>query len=393
MMKKPFLAVVLVGLSILASACLEIATEPFYAGWYSGVYHNDPSEEIVAIGGSRALYYHMGYLTDEKVQSRLDEAYANGLEIIMNVDGIDQDGSDVIAVDAARVQEFVATFKDHPGVIGWYTADEPSGLAQKALCQVAYDAVKAVDPDKPVYLCINHSDNGSIVLFAPAYDVLIYDSYKFKQGDPACYRIESHGFLWWHDNGLKEQFADVALRAAVAGRPWVFAAQGFGRAIDCDTRLPTVREHRFQTYYAFLKGAQGILAFEYNAALDSVADPEDAYPEAGTQWVTDVYQPLAEEIALIGDALGTEPDTTNVSDDATDLHSNLYQDPNNGNYYLFALNDSDNDFNTTFTIILTGDWIEAVPLNGSSAIQLSDNQFTDYFDRYDVIVYELVPGS
>jgi len=372
----------------------DTVSEPFTMGWYGGVpYEEDPSAGMIGTGATFTLYYHFGYLPDELVQTRLDQAYANGLQVIMNVDGVTQVGPDVVSVDAERVGEFVATFKDHPAIVGWYTADEPSGFFQKMLCQTAYDAVKQADPEHLVYLCSNHSDGNTIPLFASTYDVLIYDTYVFEQGEEEFYGLENHGSLWWKETGLKKRLRDAAAKADRVGKPWMFAAQGFGRALGCSTRLPTFAEHRFQTYYALRRGARGIVAFAYITALESVADPGDAYPYSGVQWVTDVYQPLAEEIAALGNALGVRPDTNHVADDADTLYSCLFRDPDDDTVYLFALNEADDTFDAEFAITLSGEWAEAVPVDGGSAIPLTDNHFTDAFDRYEVKVYELIPAA
>ena len=385
-------------LFVFSTVCLALtgtalADDPFFMGWYTGVYYDDPSAEIVSIGGSRALYYHMGYLTDAKVQSRLDDAYANGLEVIMNVDGIDQVGSDVVAVDAARVTQFVNTFKNHPAVVGWYTADEPSGTAQRDLCQIAYDAVKAADTTNPVYLCTNHSDQNTIGLFAPTYDVVIFDSYLFEQGDSDCYRVPDHG--WWPLNfkeGLKSKLDEVSGRAAAANRPWVYAGQGFGRTDGYGTRMPTRYEHRWGTYYAFLKGASGILDWEYDCATRSVADAGDPYPYSGQQWFTDIYQPLGEEIAIIGDAMGEGEVAGGISDNEGDILSSVYQDPVTGRSYMLALNASGSGHNPMFSVNLPGqaNWVQAHRMDKGYTIALSGEQVTEYISPWEVATYELI---
>ena len=306
-----FFIVAVVCLGMPDTAVADYSFQSFDMGWYSGAFYDDPSADIVGTGGSVALYYHMGYLTDTKVQWRLNVAHANGLKIIMHVDGVTQVGSDVTAVDAARVTQFVNTFKNHPAIAGWYSADEPSGSTQKNLCQIAYNAVKAADTIHPVYLCSNKSDDNTIVDFAPAYDVLIFDSYVFKPGESECYHLDTKYYtplkIFKKFTGLKGILSDVSARAAAANRPGVFAGQGFGRTDGYNSRMPTRREHRFQTYFAFHKGAQGILAWEYNCATRSVANTGDPYPDSGQQWLTDVYKPLADEIAIVGDALAAGP--------------------------------------------------------------------------------------
>ena len=57
---------------------------------------------------------------------------------------------------------------------------------------------------------------------------------------------------------------------------------------------------------------------------------------------------------------------------------------------MLALNAGDEAYNTIFNISLPGEWVAAVPLDGGGAIAISSGQFSDYFNQYDVIVYELV---
>lgn len=372
------------------------ANDPFGMGWYSNVFAQDPSQAISDMGGTVALYYHQGYLADSTVKLRLDAAQAKGLKVIMNVDGITQVGSDVTAVNTIRIQQFVNMFKNHPAVIGWYTADEPAGNTQLQLCIQAYNAVKGADANKPVYLAIHRSSDNTVIDYAPAYDILIYDTYPYSNDSSEYYRLEDRGFLG-SQKGLKSLINRVSGMAAQANRPWVFAGQGFGRAPNMGSRLPTTGEHRFQTYYPLFKGAEGFLAWEYTTALNSAANAGDPYPHAGTQWLNDVYKPLADEISIIGAALGNGWNAADVTDNITAVHSRIYTDPHNARRYLVALNEADSSYNVLFNIALQGDWIEARPLDGRNAISISSGQFSDQFNRYSASVYELVavpePGT
>lgn len=381
---------------ILTSNKAAMAGDPFEMGWYSNVFGQDPSQAIADMGGSVALYYHQGYLADSTVKKRLDAAYAKGLKVIMNVDGVTQVGSDVTAVNTIRIQQFVNTFKSHPAVIGWYTADEPVGNTQLSLCIQAYNAVKGADPDRPVYLAIHRSSDNTVVDYAPAYDVLIYDTYPYSNDSSEFYRLEDRGFMG-SQKGLKSQINRVSNMATQTNKPWIFAGQGFGRAPNMGSRLPTTGEHRFQTYYPLIKGSEGFLAWEYTTALNSAANAGDPYPHAGSQWLNDVYKPLAEEIAIIGPALGNGWNAADVSDSIAAVHSRIYTDPNNARRYLLALNEVDNAYNVTFNIALQGDWMAARPLDGRPDIPITAGQFSDQFSRYNVSVYELVavpePGA
>ena len=153
--------------------------------------------------------------------------------------GLNRFGSDVVSVDPVRIREFVKRFKDHPAIVGWYTADEPSGIIQKGLCQIAYDAIKAVDTAHPVFLCSNKSDDSTILLFAPAYDVLIFDTYVFNQGDS---RILSYRGPWFFMvEGNRVENAIARCRRPVPISPidrGCLLLKDSGRALGCDTRLP-----------------------------------------------------------------------------------------------------------------------------------------------------------
>ena len=388
-------------LFLMTAVCLgltgtAIAAEPFYMGMYANQVESLTPSNLTNIGASISMFYHQGYLSDADVLTRLNAAQATGLKVIMDIDGITQDGNrDVTAVDTTRLTQYINSFKNHPAVVGWYLADEPTNNStSRNNCELAYNTIKSVDTANPVYLAICHSDEGNDMIdFANAYDVLMFDKYVMEQGDGDCYRIPDHGMLWWEKIGMRTGINTVSSKAASVNKSWVLVNQAFGRlGSGYSTRMPTRYEHRWTTYYAMMKGAEGIVSWEYAAATNSPANSSDAYPYSGTQWLMDIYKPLAEEIAVISGALAEGEITGGISDNESDILSSVYQDPVTGKSYMLALNSSGNGHNPVFSVNLPGqaDWVQATRMDKNYTLSLSGEQFSEYLSPWEVATYELI---
>lgn len=111
-----------------------------------------------------------GPLSDtEAWRALFDAAHANGLRIQYNMRHTYKNLTQVLIE--------VNTFKDHPALHSWYTADEPDGFDEDTkYTKESYELIKRLDPYHPVSLVLNchefRTDD-----FTPYTDILYSDPY------------------------------------------------------------------------------------------------------------------------------------------------------------------------------------------------------------------------
>ncbi|MDD5131537.1 MAG: glycoside hydrolase family 2 TIM barrel-domain containing protein [bacterium] len=166
----------------------------------------------------------------------LDEAYRNGLKVIMVVDGLN--------CNTALAQKIINTYKDHPALLFWSIGNEFNYnfndqqtymwryASFEAACQAVNDLagwIKANDPNHPVAVCLGEPHYPSYehykagVGLLPNIDLIGLNLYKGKSFDPfyemyadtvTCnkpYYFSEYGVDAWryHTDPAKE-FEDVA---------------------------------------------------------------------------------------------------------------------------------------------------------------------------------------
>ena len=324
------------------------------------------------------------------------------------------------------IKEYVLRYKDNPAVYGWLVADEPNKTDLIDEVKNVSDIIRA-NSTKPISIVFSGwVGHGMPKAYAAYYDLMLYDKYPCRKGQS---EFEDFG----GKDGFTRYVADVTGVAETLGKPWWMVTQSFGRqpggkALGWTWRLPTLREQRFMTYYAIIKGAKQIVNWKRYRNLRSLPEPMEPYPYDGPMWRKDVFEPLAAEINIIGAALDkgaisgaiakvngsikedsgqpseTQKDDANwfkgVTAESGDLKAmlqkvgemtaNVFQDPETGKYYLLVVNVY-KDVTAKFTLNLPEKITKAVPLDGSAPIVIKDGVFSDHFIPFEAAVYQLVP--
>ena len=390
-------------LSPTVSAVDPFATGPYPTGWYDALAVWEDVPNIHSLGGNTTLAL-WGYSSEYSRDRYLDEAAAGGMRVIMGFD--DAFINAYSPVDVAGILDYVNTYKDHPAVAGWYTADEPwyGPRTPLSTMQLAYDTIKSVD-DKPVFItfteyALNPVEAGGNIIavdWKNAYDQFLLDVYPTRTGEPEFSRLENEG----RGKDFKNDMIRAQQASIAADRPWWAILSGWGNNTDAGEtggyRLPTYNESRFATYWALSENPVGILHFAFyrTGRGQASAQPGEPYPYDGGQWLEDVWEPQTVELNTLGPAVLNGKIAGAVSDDATDIRADVYYDPGTGKYYVVTLNSTTGSETPTFTVTMADPpgekIISATPLfeGAEPEIPIIGDQFSDAFSQYEVHVYEL----
>jgi Glycosyl hydrolases family 2, TIM barrel domain len=121
-----------------------------------------------------------------EIQAYLDGASSERLKVFVYL-GIfrEGDGPDCRYSDAGI--RFIRTYQSHPAVHAWHSLDEPAGHGISRECQRAlYDAIKALDPTRPVMVSSNTDDSDDYERYFDerAFDIL--EMHKYVNPRPSA---------------------------------------------------------------------------------------------------------------------------------------------------------------------------------------------------------------
>lgn len=275
----------------------------------------------------RNFFYNISYERDNPpygtIVDMLNEAAANKIKIAispLSYRSQDRYATNKMNSDDWQDSELIVNkFKDHPGLLGWYLADEPngSGISLSTIAAI-YKKVSALDPNHPCII-LNNSLNAQKEYGIYA-DILCPDPYPLmlKSGLRQALR---------HITNYQGEFitSGVALP-----RPTWICLQLFDYA-HFDEKLGHTRMHDFfelrtSVYLTLTNGGTGFCSY--------VSDQVVLYPALDIG-----YEALGREIAAIEDYI--------INGVATDLTTNkffgrLWQ--KNDGYLLIVVNrDCDNE--------------------------------------------------
>jgi len=168
----------------------------------------------------------------------LDEAAATGFMVNFQLIGFEKLGNDAGVL--ANLTAQIKRFKDHPAIMAWYLADEPSGQGiPNTTLLPKYRAIRQADPGgKPVsmvFCTTNAIDYFSML------DIIMVDPYPIP-GSPAS------------------SVASALANVASLGKPVMMVPQAFGGGENW-ARGPSRQEERLMTYLGLLHGAKAIQYF------------------------------------------------------------------------------------------------------------------------------------
>ncbi len=224
---------------------------PFGFYCYSPVHPTLPEEEVVKGFNLISPYQRIVSETLSERKAYMNRCAELGMKVhynVLSVSGGGGVGSQVEGVTEEQKRERlineIITFRDHPALLAWYIADEPTGhkVAPEVL-EEAYRTIREYDPWHPV----------TIVFMAPflsaknysnALDIVMADPYPVPDM-PVTLAGNVAGQLSAEFTGKK---------------PVWIVPQVFGGG-EWWGREPSLQEMRTMTYQAIIRGARGIQYF------------------------------------------------------------------------------------------------------------------------------------
>lgn len=261
--------------------------EPYLPfGWFSESLHVMAAPDCPYTAMQR---YGAEWLSDEKMREYLDKVAAAGTYVLMGPypsramtdHGSGVWGKPLSDKEAEALRARVRALKDHPGLLGWYIADEPE--LRPALPERTRRICAVIAEEDPYHPCIMLNDTiAGIYRYVDGGDVLMPDPYpQFIKGGMAGKDIAKVGqFI--------QACADAGKgRKGVWITPQAFNNSDYGHK---NQRIPNFTELRNMTYQAVAYGAKGFLWF--------TAGGRPNYPSLS------IGMPfLAREIAFLKDAV------------------------------------------------------------------------------------------
>jgi hypothetical protein len=280
--------------------------DKFRVGWFDSL-SGSANLSSIRQEGMDAV---MPYTDNSDVVGYLNRARESGVEVVLEIDR-----ALVRAADPAAVAAWVAKYKHHPAISGWYLADEPSinaslGNPSPATLQTLYGTVKAEDPSRPVVVAFSSSPGDDLTAYESSYDVAMWDDYPCKK-----YQLEYANMDAWRYR------VDVRGAAASSKQGWIPIIQAFQLN---NWRLPTAGELRYMTYSAVQSGATGVF---YWARYRSTPT-----------WINNTLKPMTAEVSRLAPSLAKGT----IAHASTSSHGNVvsttHRDPITGKYSLIVVN-------------------------------------------------------
>lgn len=346
-------------------------------------FYSTPVEDFAgfaAAGFNTVLTYH----TDAQTCAAMADAAAqHGLGLIASVMR-----PAVETRDAAAVESTAASFRDRPGVLGYYLWDEPSpGTAHQSPEDMRWlhDHVAAADPNH--LTTIVHCRPGDFARYAEASDVFMVDPYPtFHDREP--------------DLELVSTWVDQARAAVADRRPVWLVPQCFHHVNGPGLyRMPTVAEQRSMVYLGLVHGIKGILWFVYTGYCEQDAEQSKArgtvvWKVRGTipKYFPDEWAGIVRLVAEIRELepflLGAEPaQRPQVVEGGEAIHCALRA--NDGELVLLAVNSKNRP--VAFGCRVPG--TEAEVLWENRRIAVAEGILRDRFEPYATHVYRLHGGG
>lgn len=206
--------------------------------------------------------YNSQYYPVEKVRANLDQAAAAGTYVAIYpyptnrmMSPASVWGKPLTQAEADALRERIRALKDHPGLLGWYMADEPE--LRPALPERTRQIYEVVALEDPFHPCIMLNDTvAGIYKYVDGGDVLMPDPYPcFIRGKHAASPIEKVGAFM-----RACQDAGDGKKAA-----WITPqAFNYGDCGRLNNRAPNFAELRNMCFQAVVYGAKGFLWFTYS---------------------------------------------------------------------------------------------------------------------------------
>ena len=226
---------------------------PFFpVGVYGGVKNMG---KLKAIGVNTLMLY------GAPGRDTLECARTNGLMVIAGVNHVFAGtrlapGSVKTEADEAGwLDSYIDKLRFHPALLAWYTLDELP-LTMLPRLKGRRDLMARLDPDHPVWVCLNHPHQTRSYL--PTFDIAGSDPYPVPR-DP----------LVTAANWTRATVRGCGGRRAVWMVPQIFSWANYNRK---DGRVPTRGEIRNMTWQCIVEGATGLIYFKWGDLMKNGPD-------------------------------------------------------------------------------------------------------------------------
>jgi hypothetical protein len=301
---------------------------PFGFYCYSPVHPSLPEEEAVKGFNMISPYQKITPETIDERKAYMDRCADIGMKVhynLLSVSGGGGVGSKIENLSEEekrkRLIEEIATFRDHPALLGWYISDEPNGrkVTPQQLEEI-YKTVKENDPWHPV----------SIVFMTPFMSAKKYSgAFDIVMADP--YPVPDHSLSMAGD-------AAASLKNEFSGKnPVWIVPQAFGGG-ELWSREPTIQEIRSMTWQSIINGATGIQFF--------VRQGPNYFPKSAATW-SECGRMAIEVAELTPWLLSEEQPLPVVSGSGNILVTSRVH---NGKVAIMAVNKINEPVSTTFRI-------------------------------------------
>ncbi len=337
------------------------------------------------------------YTRVEADQGSLDSAHANHIMTWM-VTGSIQAGNE--QADRERIAKLVNRFKNHPSLLCWEMEDEPAFTWNSAEPRVkpeslieTYQLIKQVDPD---HLVITNHGPVNLISTLAGYnrstDIVACDVYPvIPHGIKPTYALFPDGLQGDLLNPYISQvgeYTDKMKQVVEHSRPVFMVLQAFSwemlkKKEERDSTMilyPTYGESRFMAYNAIIHGATGIIYWGSN------------YTPQPSPFMDDLNK-VTMELAGFQDVLSAKTIAPNIKKEyhelmySVDTGVEIMIKEVNGKRYMLTVNSDKNPVKVSFLGIKG--FNSAKVLKEKRSISINENQFTDYYEPFDVHIYEL----
>ena len=230
-----------------------VGGSPFFPiGVYGGV--KDMSR-LKAIGVNTLMLY------DAPGRNTLEAARTNGLMVIAGINHVfagmrlAPKGVKTAADEESWLSKYIDKVRFHPALLAWYSVDELP-LTMLPRLAARRDLLARLDPDHPVWVCLNHPHQTRSYL--PAFDIAGSDPYPVPR-EPIVLAAD------W----TRATVRGGAGRRGVWMVPQIFSWASYNRK---DGRVPTREEIRNMTWQCIVEGATGIIYFKWGDLMKNGKD-------------------------------------------------------------------------------------------------------------------------
>ncbi len=283
---------------------------------YSPVHPELPEEEVINGFNMISPYQRILPGTLEERKSYMDRCAQLGIKVhynLLSVSGGGGVGSKIEGVSDKQKKELllneIRTFMDHPALLAWYIADEPSGNGIKPdSLEKIYELVRKTDPWHPVSI-VFMAPFGTVKDYINSLDIVMADPYPVPDMPVSYVGV----------------VADQLLKDLRLQRPLWMVPQAFGGG-EIWEREPSISEIRSMTWQSVIRGATGIQYF--------IRQGPNAFPKSTAVW--NECSRIALEIGSLAPWLLSEEESVPVSSGSGNIivSSRVY----NGQLIIMAVN-------------------------------------------------------